>query len=218
MTHLDHAADPFRCVRGHQDIAEAADLVLLHDCVQIPQLGLGLGRLLGEVALHAFGNEGQAFSRLQLADECQSSLCNGAVRVVDEHQQLGPPVPRVLLLRVHVEQGEPGGRETQAADAVAPFLLGSCIFNVFVDGGPDEDGQQGEVPGGDEHDRDAEEGTEHGQGPVEVAEAGTPAGGLEQGLEGTGRVDPEVAHQEELGDKGRDVLDDGDQDAAPADE
>lgn len=91
------------------------------------------------------------------------------------------------------------------------------IFFTFVHSGTDEDGHQSEVPSGNEHHRHTKKGAQGGQGPVEVLEGRTPAGCFEQGLEGTGGIDAQIAHEEELGDQGGDVLDDRDQDAQPAD-
>ena len=70
-------------------------------------------------------------------------------------------------------------------------------FNIFVDDKRDTNSNEGEVPTGHEHDGDAEDGPEDGQGPVVILEAWPPVGGLQQGQEGAGYIDETVAHQEE---------------------
>ena len=73
------------------------------------------------------------------------------------------------------------------------------VLNVLVDHHGDDEGGQGVVPGHDEHDHQAEHGPQEGGGPVVVAEARTPARGLQDGLNERGQVYKHVAHEEEPG-------------------
>ena len=73
------------------------------------------------------------------------------------------------------------------------------VLNVLVDHHGDDEGGQGVVPRHDEHDHQAEHGPQEGGGPVVVAEARTPARGLQDGLNERGQVYKHVAHEEEPG-------------------
>ena len=70
-------------------------------------------------------------------------------------------------------------------------------LDVFVDNEGDPDRNERKVPAGHEHDGDAEDGAQDGEGPVVVLEAGPPVWRLEEGQERAGHVDKAVAHQEE---------------------
>ena len=70
-------------------------------------------------------------------------------------------------------------------------------FNIFVDDKRDADSNEGKVPGGHEHDGDAEDGPEDGQGPVVVLETRPPVWGLQEGEQSACHVDEAVTHQEE---------------------
>lgn len=61
------------------------------------------------------------------------------------------------------KRGLPRCAESETADAVSPLLLGAGVLDVLVHGGADEDGDQGEVPRGNEHHRYAQQGAEHRQ-------------------------------------------------------
>ena len=70
-------------------------------------------------------------------------------------------------------------------------------FNVFIYDERDSDSDESEVPTGHEHDGDAADGPQDGQGPVVELEAWPPVWRLEEGQESAGHVDEAVAHQEE---------------------
>ena len=70
------------------------------------------------------------------------------------------------------------------------------ILDVFVDDDSNQESSQSIVPADDEHDSETEEGPQERGGPVVVPEPWPPVGGLQEGLEGAGKVDKHVAHQE----------------------
>ena len=76
------------------------------------------------------------------------------------------------------------------------------VLNVLVDHHGNDEGCQGVVPGDDEHYHKAEHGPQQGGGPVVVAEARAPVGGLQNGLDKCGQVHKHVAHEEEPGEGG----------------
>ena len=67
-------------------------------------------------------------------------------------------------------------------------------LNVFVDNQRDADSNEGKIPAGHEHDGDAEDRPEDGEGPVVILEAGPPIWRLEEGEQSTSHIDEAVAH------------------------
>ena len=117
---------------------------------------------------------------------------------------------------LELEEGEASGAHGEAAYAVAPLLLGALELDVLVDADGDADGHDGVEPLDDEHDEQAEAQAEQRQRPVVVLVARTPAGRLEQRLQGARHVHEAVAQEEEHGDERRQVVHIAQQDAALA--
>jgi hypothetical protein len=95
-----------------------------------------------------------------------------------------------------------------------PFVL-----NVFVDSGSNANGNQCVIPAGDEHESNAQADSKERQrpkdhhihesnvmlqessSPMVEAEAGSPVGRFQDGLQAAGKIDEAIAHEEEPSSK-----------------
>ena len=110
------------------------------------------------------------------------------------------PVFDVRRRLLEPEQSVASGAHREAANAVAPLLLGAFELDVLVDDAGQDDGHDRIVPPHDEHDEQAEEEAEQRERPMVVFVAGAPARRFEQRLERARHVHKAIAHQEEHGD------------------
>jgi len=88
-------------------------------------------------------------------------------------------------------------------NTIKKWSLLPSVLDVLVEDDGHAHGDEGVEPGGHEHDRDAEREADQGERPVVEAEAGSPVGGAQKGLQGARQVHEAVAHQEEHGQQGR---------------
>ncbi len=66
-------------------------------------------RALGERAGNETSDHRQSLAGLQLRDECECAVQFRAIHLTREHEQLRPPILRVLHFVLDVEQGESRG-------------------------------------------------------------------------------------------------------------
>ena len=131
-------ANSFGDVRGHDDVGEAFGVFILDSLLQTHFSRLSLAVHLAVIALDHRDRHAQAFAGLQLRSQGKHPLVLDVQFGIQlgEDENLRAPILGVRRTLFQSEQRKSGRRESQTAQAVAPFLLG-----------PDDDEEDNDVRG-----------------------------------------------------------------------